>query len=529
MHIFLVGPPGIGKSTVAPLLQRALGAAATLDLDDAIEKRAGLSPKTLIERHGWERFRDVESECLHALASTPAWVVVATGGGVVERAANRARMRELGPLIGLKGSLATVVRGITETMGKRPFADITPRRRAADTLRRRAAAYRDVDASFAVDRRTPQHIAAEIAAWLISAHGVRIDVGGTHPYPVLIRAGLLDHVGPHLSDLGWSGKVAVVCDATIARRAAPAVTRSLERSGLDVTIVRVPTGERAKTANALRRLWSELAAAKLGRDSAIVALGGGAVGDLAGFAAATYLRGIRVAQVPTTLLAMVDSSIGGKTGIDLPEGKNLAGAFHPPDAVLADPSVLATLPARQVSSGLAEVVKSAFLADRASVSQLRSSLPRVRAGDLGPTVASIALAAQVKADVVSSDEREKGLREVLNYGHTMGHAYESASGYRVTHGEAVSIGLVFATALAEALRLCPRTLRADLEELLVAAGLPIRARLPAKAWSLLAVDKKVRAGTVRWILPRRVGRLSEVRDVPAGALRAAARVVEGPK
>jgi len=291
--------------------------------------------------------------------------------------------------------------------------------------------------------------------------------------------------------------------------------------------VRVARGERAKTAPSLARSWNALAAAKIGRDGGVIALGGGSVGDLAGFAAATYLRGVRLAQVPTTLLAMVDSSIGGKTGIDLAQGKNLAGAFHQPDAVLADPAVLGSLPRRERSSGLAEIVKSAFLVDRDSVTQIERSVAAVLDGDLGPTLGAIALAVDVKAGIVATDEREAGLRELLNFGHTLGHAYEAARRYRVTHGEAVSIGLVFAAALADVLDLAPTSLRERLEALLGSAGLPTRAKLPAATWRFLRQDKKARAGAVRWILPRTVGRFSEVVDVAPRAIRAATAIVEG--
>ena len=223
---------------------------------------------------------------------------------------------------------------------------------------------------------------------------------------------------------------------------------------------------------------------------------------------------------------MADASIGGKTAIDIAAGKNLVGAFHSPDAVFADVTVLATLPARQLSSGLAEVTKCAFLADRESVEQLDRSLENVRAGDLGAILAAVTIAAEVKGGIVSQDPRESGLRELLNFGHTMGHAYEAACGYRVTHGEAVAIGMVYATALAERLELTAPTLRPELENLLDRAALPKRARLPKAVWSYVLRDKKARAGKLRWILPRRIGRFSEVTDIGESALRAAARVVE---
>ena len=526
MHLFVVGPPGIGKSTVAPALARHFGA-SVIELDHEIERRAGKSCKDVIEQDGMERFRDLESAMLLKLVSTPSWVVVDTGGGAPIRDDNRVAMRRLGLIVGLRGSLKRVTSGIAATMSKRPNQSVSPGDRARAVLRERKAAYADTDVTFDVDGASIEETARAIAAWLVSARGVRIDVAGPErPCRVLIRAGLLDHVGPHLADLGWSGRVAVVSGRTTASRYEAAVLRSLDAVGLGSVAIRVPNGEGAKRLSVAARLWDSLAREGIGRDGGVLALGGGSVGDVAGFVAATYLRGIRLAQVPTTLLGMADASIGGKTAIDIAAGKNLVGAFHSPDAVFADLAVLASLPARQVSSGLAEVTKCAFLADRESVSQLDRSLENVRAGDLGAILAAVTIAAEVKGGIVSQDPRESGLRELLNFGHTMGHAYEAASSYRVTHGEAVAIGMVYATALAEKLELTAPTLRPELENLLDRAALPKRARLPKAVWSYILRDKKARAGKLRWILPRRIGRFSEVTDVGESALRAAARVVE---
>ena len=526
MHLFLVGPPGVGKTTVAPLLAAALGARA-IDLDDLVERRAGKACSAVIREDGLPRFRALEAEALARLRPTPATIVVSTGGGAVLLESSRQAMRALGLRVGLSGSVATVSRGLERTMAKRAHLDVPAREHAVRVLRERRAEYADVDATFPVDRLEAHEVALAIAAWLVSARGLRIDVRTGRTYPVLVRAGLLDHVGTHLADLGWRGRVAIVTDPLIARRYGAAVRRSCTAAGIEAELIRVPRGEPAKRLDVLGRLWEALGTARIGRDGGIVALGGGSVGDLAGFAAATYLRGVRVAQVPTTLLAMVDSSIGGKTGIDLVGGKNLAGAFHQPDAVLADPAVLASLPRRERSSGLAEIVKCAFLSDRDAVAQAERSVEAVLAGDLGPTFGSIALAGALKATVVGEDEREQGVRELLNFGHTLGHAYEAASAYRVTHGEAVSVGMVFASALAERLDLVAAGFRERLESILQASGLPTRARLPARTWDHLAHDKKVRAGQVRWILPRAIGRFSEVTDVPARTLRAAAAVLEG--
>jgi shikimate kinase/3-dehydroquinate synthase len=527
MHLFLVGPPGIGKSSVAPILARSLGA-NVVELDRAIERRSRKSNKDLIEQDGIERFRDLESRVIAGLRVSPAWTVVDTGGGAPIREENRRRMRELGLIIGLRGSLDRVASGIAATMAKRPNQELAPVERAKHALRTRREAYEDVDVTFEVDGHpSADDTARAIAAWLVAARGIRIDVGGERGYPVLVRAGLIDQLGAHLADLGWKGRVALVSEPEAASRYGARAAGSLVKAGLDPVALRLPSGERAKAIAAVSKLWSDLAEAEVGRDGGVVALGGGAVGDAAGFAAATYLRGIRVAHVPTTLLGMVDAAIGGKTAIDVREGKNLVGAFHPPDAVLADVSVLATLPPRQISSGLAEVVKSAFLADREAVAHVERSLEPILGGDVGPLVTTVALAAEVKAGIVTLDPRETGLRELLNFGHTMGHAYEAASGYRATHGEAVAIGLVFACALSEAVGLAPRSLREEMERLLTRARLPIRADLPAQVWDYLGRDKKARSGKIRWILPRRVGLFSEVTDVGDRTLRQAARVLQG--
>src|SRR6185503_17527439 len=218
MHLFLVGPPGIGKSSVAPALARHFGA-SVVDLDREIERRAGKSCKDVIEQEGMERFREVESTVLQKLAPTPSWVIVDTGGGAPIRDDNRAFMRRLGLIVGLRGSLGRVSRGIVATMAKRPNQDVSPGERARAVLRERKAAYADSDVTFDVGGATVEDTARAIAAWLVSARGVRIDVvGPERPCRVLIRAGLLDHVGPHLADLGWRGRVAVVSDRATASR-----------------------------------------------------------------------------------------------------------------------------------------------------------------------------------------------------------------------------------------------------------------------------------------------------------------------
>ncbi|MGH2378393.1 MAG: shikimate kinase, partial [Candidatus Limnocylindria bacterium] len=257
MRLFLAGPPGIGKTVVGRELARVLGA-SFLDMDDRIERLTRRPNARVIVEDGIERFRELEEQVLQTLAPSPAWQVVSTGGGAVIRPANRARMRSLGVIVALRGSLATVARGLERTMTKRGHLvaeGIAPRDHAARVLRERRSAYRDADVTFDVDGATPEETARAIAAWIVSARGIRIDVAASRPYPVLVRAGLLEHAGQHLADLGWAGRVALVHDATAARLHAGPVRASLVAAGMEPVAIRVPQGERAKTPRALARLW----------------------------------------------------------------------------------------------------------------------------------------------------------------------------------------------------------------------------------------------------------------------------------
>jgi len=348
---------------------------------------------------------------------------------------------------------------------------------------------------------------------------------------VRFQAGGLARLGRFVRETTDARRVLVVTDRGVAPHRAPAAVRALRRAGLAVTLVVLPRGERTKSAAMLARLWSECAAAGLERGDAIVALGGGVVGDLAGFAAASWLRGIDWVGVPTTLLAQVDSAIGGKTAIDVPEGKNLAGAFHQPAGVLIDADTLATLPARHIRAGLAEVVKTGFAVDRALFLRCERRVDQLAARDPRALADVAERAARVKARVVQADEREGGIRSALNFGHTAGHALEAALGYRgLLHGEAIAIGMRIAARLSEDHAGLDPADGARLDALLDALGLPARLP-PVRAERLLAamrLDKKRRGGEVRWVLTPRVGlanlpRLISGRQVRAVLLAAGAR------
>jgi 3-dehydroquinate synthase len=332
----------------------------------------------------------------------------------------------------------------------------------------------------------------------------RIPVGGDQPYDVVVGTGVLSEL-PALVG-GKARSVVVISTASVAAIARPAMN-VLSEAGYQVLAEKVPDGEAAKTVEVAARLWSSLAAAKFTRTDVVVGIGGGAATDLAGFVAATWLRGVRVVLLPTTLLAMVDAAVGGKTAIDLPEGKNLVGAFYPPAGVLADLATLETVPAQDYASGLAEVVKAGFIHD-VSILKLVEADPAGAAVPHGTHSRElIERAIKMKAAVVSADLRESGLRETLNYGHTLGHAIERAENYQFRHGFAVSIGMVFAAELA---RLAGHLSADDVDRhrnILTSVGLPVSYR--PGAWpelrATMSVDKKSRGARLRFVVLDGIG------------------------
>ncbi|OGK80748.1 MAG: 3-dehydroquinate synthase [Candidatus Rokubacteria bacterium GWC2_70_16] len=344
---------------------------------------------------------------------------------------------------------------------------------------------------------------------------------GARSYRILVGPGLLAGVGAELSRIGVGSRVAVLSDEPVLALHGRPVVEGLEAAGFAVTTMRLPEGEAAKTLATAEQAWDALLAAGLDRTSTVVAVGGGAVGDLAGFVAATYMRGVSFVQVPTTLLAQVDASIGGKTAIDHPRAKNLIGAFHQPRLVAVDPAVLLTLPEREFRSGLAEVIKHGIVLDAPYFADLEASLPALLARDLPTLTRIVAGSCRIKASVVERDEHETELRAVLNYGHTIGHALEAVTGFeRWTHGEAVALGIAAAARLAERLGIGGSDATARQTRLLQAAGLPVRGSgaAPAAVVEALARDKKARDGRVPFVLAPRIGAFQLVFDVPQEAV-----------
>jgi 3-dehydroquinate synthase len=340
-------------------------------------------------------------------------------------------------------------------------------------------------------------------------------------YHILVGPGALGAAGPELARLGLGRQVALISDPGILRLHGRAVIESLRAAGFNLVEILLPEGEQAKTLEVARQGWEGLLQAGCDRTSTVVALGGGAVGDLAGFVAATYMRGINFVQIPTTLLAQVDASIGGKTAIDHPRGKNLIGAFHQPRVVIVDPAVLTTLPEREFRSGLAEVIKHGIVLDGAYFADLEQSVPALLRRDLATLERVVAGSCRLKASVVERDEKEAELRHVLNYGHTIGHALEAATGYaRWAHGEAVSLGIVAEARLAERLGIAKDQTTERQIRLLRAVGLPVSGlgAAPEAIVDALGRDKKARDGRVPFIFAPEIGSFRLVFDVPRSAV-----------
>jgi 3-dehydroquinate synthase len=344
---------------------------------------------------------------------------------------------------------------------------------------------------------------------------------GERSYEIAIGAGTLPQLGPAVARATRASQAAVISVAPVARRYGAAVARSLAAAGVRSHRLLVPDGDASKSLRQAARLWDALLARRIDRGCAVIALGGGMVGDLAGFVAATWLRGVPFVQVPTTLLSMVDASVGGKVAINLPRGKNLVGAFHQPRLVWIDVATLGSLPRRERAAGLAEVVKAAAIRDAAFFTRLESAGERLLEADPELMLPVIERACEIKAEVVSRDEREAGLRMILNFGHTLAHAVETLSRYRgILHGEAVAIGMVFAARRSEALGLAPLGTAARLEALLRRLELPTEPpRFPRRAYlSALAVDKKRMDARIRFVALRGIGRVECVPLSPAEIL-----------
>ena len=332
--------------------------------------------------------------------------------------------------------------------------------------------------------------------------------GASGPYQVLVGRGLLGSLAPLLEEYAPAHRYALVSDSNVAALYGESTILQLKDAGLSADLFTFEAGERSKSRTTWSELTDRLLHAGFGRDSCLIAMGGGVTGDLGGFVAATYMRGIPVVQVPTSLVAMIDASIGGKTGVDVEAGKNLVGAFHAPNLVVADPDVVATLPRPERAQGMIEAVKHGAIMDDAYFDELEREMPVLLDGDAASLERVVARSVELKSAVVSEDEREAGRREILNFGHTLGHAIEAACSFRVPHGTAVACGMVLEARLGASLGVTDPAVVERLEQVLGCVGLPIGipdGAAPDDIMTYLASDKKVRHGRTRFVLLSRIG------------------------
>jgi shikimate kinase/3-dehydroquinate synthase len=530
-NIFLVGLMGSGKTTIGRQLAKRLGK-RFVDSDHEIEARTGASIPLIFDIEGEASFRRREADVIRDLSSQRG-IVLATGGGAVLDAGTRARLAERGTVIYLRAHVNSILQRVAHDKNRPLLRTADPRRTLELLTAQREPLYREV-AHLVIDTGRPnvqsmvQTILEQLAALArksaiasmnspASLHGtaerpdaspftLNVDLG-ERSYPIAIGPGLLDDAALVVRYVNGR-QVAIVTNTTVAPLYLEKIAAPLRAAGRDVLEIILPDGEQYKNWESLMLVFDAMLAHKCDRQTTVVALGGGVIGDMAGFAAASYMRGVPFVQVPTTLLAQVDSSVGGKTGLNHPLGKNMIGAFYQPRAVLADTATLATLPARELAAGLAEVIKHGAILDAAFFDWLEQNMAKLVARDPAALAHAIARSCEIKADVVRRDEREGGLRAVLNFGHTFGHAIEAGLGYgNWLHGEAVGCGMVMAADLSQRLGQVDAATAARVKALVAAAGLPVAAPdLGTARWlELMKVDKKNEDGAIRFILLKPLG------------------------
>ncbi|MCK9495383.1 MAG: 3-dehydroquinate synthase [Dehalococcoidia bacterium] len=554
-QIVLVGLSGVGKTSVGRLLAERLGW-PFVDTDDLVTAREGKHPAELIPERGEAAFREIEAQVVaEAARQVPA--VIATGGGAFQRPANRLALGERGFICYLDATAPEIARRLAQDAEGpvRPLVADDPVTKLEELAEERRASYMLADLWVPVQMPDPALAATRILrAWgeqgaeLLTSQTRRerlgadvpprgptalVDTGETR-YPIWVGNGELARLGDRLRQVGLEGRrVFLISDSEVVERHGQTVARALSQAGVPGASYVIPAGEASKTVRVANELYAWFASEKAERRDVILALGGGVVGDLAGHVAATYLRGMPLVQVPTSVLAMNDAAIGGKVAVDLPAGKNLVGAFHQPTAVVADIDTLRTLQKRSFIEGFGEIIKHGLILDPVLLRVLEENAAALSSGapDWDLVTYVTARSARVKALVVSSDPTEQGLRAVLNYGHTIGHAIEQVTGYtEYLHGEAVSIGMMGAARIAVELGLHDEELLHRQADLLRAFGLP----LVAPGLNVTVImdamqrDKKVVQGKQRFVLLEEVGRTTVRGDVPADLVqRAVTSLVRG--
>ena len=520
-----------GKTSVGKRLAARLGLPFA-DADTEIEMAAGMTIPEIFEKHGEAHFRDGERRVVARLLNGGP-KIVATGGGAFMNAATRERIAQSGVSVWLKPELDVLMKRVRKRPNRPLLQTADPEATVRRLLEERAPIYRLADVTIesrdgphdvvvdAIVAQLRRHSGAARSATAPSFQEVSVSLG-SRSYNILIGDGLIEAAGAHVAHLAPGAKCAVVTDSNVAALHLDRLMASLAKAGLRATSIVVPPGEASKSYAQFAHVCDGLIAAHIERRDLVIAFGGGVVGDLAGFAAASVRRGLRLVQIPTTLLAQVDSSIGGKTAINSPHGKNLVGAFHQPSLVLADTAVLDTLNPREFRAGYAETVKYGLIGDREFFDWLEHAWRDLFAGG-AERQRAIATSCAAKARVVAADETEQGERALLNLGHTFGHAFERLTNYdgaRLVHGEGVAIGMACAFRFSRELGLCSGQDAVRIENHLRAVGLPTRIgeipglrATPEEILAAMRQDKKVESGRLTFILARGIGESFIAKDI----------------
>ena len=531
-NIILVGMMGSGKTTVGKMLARQLGK-TFIDCDEEIQKRTGVKISHIFDVEGEEGFRQRETLVIQDLIKLDN-IVLATGGGAVLKPDNREALKNNGIVIYLKSGIHDLWQRTRHDHNRPLLQTENPRAKLQELLEKRDSLYVEVaDHIVHTGKQSVQTLISRLIKKINSPVDPypsiqnmqtleTLDVGlAERSYQIHIGQNIFNHAELLLKHLPHK-RCVIVSNTTVAPLYLEKLSNTLTSNGIQVQSIILPDGEQYKNSASLNIIFDALLTNRCERTTPLIALGGGVIGDLTGFAAATYLRGVPFIQIPTTLLAQVDSSVGGKTGINHPLGKNMIGAFYQPQVVIADVSTLNTLSDKELSAGLAEVIKYGLIRDLAFLEWLEHNIEKLLKRDAEALQYAIVRSCQNKADVVGADERESGERALLNLGHTFGHAIENAMGYGVwLHGEAVAAGTVMAADLSRRLGWLTEQDVERTKQIFTAARLPIKGpHLEAdKYLQLMGLDKKVADGKIRFVLLKSLGHAVISDEVPPDLLK----------